>query len=86
MTAKSVHPFAVEKKGRITSDSGQSSPGIQSDGSDEAERELPSPSSQGMQYATVCTTAVGKIPPPVGSSVQYQQVDCKATKVAGVSM
>ena len=81
-----MHLFAVKDKGQITSDGVQSSSGIHSGGLNEAERELLSPSPQGMQYTTVSTTAAGKTPPPADSSVQYQTVDCKATKVAGDGM
>ena len=41
---------------------------------------LPASASQGMQYTTVLAAA-GKTPIPVDSSVHYQEVDHKATKV-----
>ena len=44
----------------------------------ESEELLPTSASQEIQYATLSATAAGKT---LDGSVQYQEVDCKATKV-----
>lgn len=38
-----------------------------------------------MQYATVSAVVAGETPLPMDSSVQYQEVDHKATKVTGLA-
>lgn len=66
----------------------QGQSGTQSCGADEERREIvqqkvPIPVPQGMQHATMVETTAEKTPPPLDSSVQYQQM---ATEVTGVSM
>ena len=66
-----------------TSSNVQGSFRIQSDGANEVETAVTVCTSapQGMQYATVSAAAAGKTPLPVDSSVHYQEVDHKASKV-----